>query len=327
VTARSLCNWKNLDPAQQVAVPGRPRTPKDVLEAARDLVRGELERQGWDCGEGPISRALGGQIPLARVRRVLRELKAERRARRRQQRAAARVSTSVQARDAVWSMDATHLGRDAVGRAVQAEVLREVASTRTIEISVGPAATGKEVCAILDDAARHRMGYPLVVQTDNGGAYVSKEVREWCSEHGVLHLLSLPHTPQHNGASENGMYGLKLGAALGKGARVLNIEHARARLQAARDRIDGNRLRKTRGWKTAVQADADMPHWSTLVGRQELLHKTSCAIRKALIHCEGSRARRRAVREAILSTLQSFSVIQRTRGGRPWTAHNAESDL
>ena len=49
-------------------------------------------------------------------------------------------------------------------------------------------------------------------------------------------------------------------------------------------------------------------------------------IRKALIHYTHGRARRKAVREAILGTLQRFSVITRTRGGRPWTAQLAEDD-
>lgn len=96
VTERSLRNWKNLDPAQQVAAQGRPRTPEKLLEAARDLVRSELNRKGWDSGEGTVFRALGDQIPLARVRRVLKEHKAERRSRQRRHRAAARVSTLVQ---------------------------------------------------------------------------------------------------------------------------------------------------------------------------------------------------------------------------------------
>lgn len=45
-----------------------------------------------------------------------------------------------------------------------------------------------------------------------------------------------------------------------------------------------------------------------------------------MIRCYGSRARRRAEREAIYASLQYFSVIQRTRGGRPRDAHIAESE-
>jgi len=323
---RSLRNWKALDPAEPVASPGRPATSRSVLDEARGLVREQLELQGWETGEEPIWRALGGRLPRARIRRVLCELKAARRKRAQEHREHARVSVKVLARDTLWSMDATHLGRNQHGAAVQAEVLREVASTRTVGISVGPAATGEEVVRLLEQTARERNGYPLVLMTDNGGAYQSEVLHGWCCEHGVLHLFSLPRTPQHNGPSENGMYGLKLGAYLGKGVIVLDNEEARARLEATRDRIDQHRLRRTRGWKTAVEADRAIPHWSEFVTRRGVLEKAACALDEALLHCTGRRARRRAEREAILGTLQYFSVIQRTRGGRPWTAHIAESE-
>ena len=325
MTLRTLRNWKRLDAADPVPSPGRPRVSEEKLAEVREAARGELDRQGWQAGEGPIKRALGERFPISQVRRVLHELKAERRARARQHAREARVSVEVKASDALWSMDATHLGRDAAGCAVQAEVVREVASTRTIGISVGPAATGVEVVRLLQRVVYQRGGAPLVLLNDNGGQYVSDAVAAWCVQHGVVHLFSLPRTPQHNAASEHGMYELKFDTGLGKGARVLDIEVARAQLEGARDRVDGHRLRCTRGWKTAVEADRAMPHWSTLVTREAFLEKATCAIAEALLNSPGKRAQRRAVREAILSTLESFSLIQRTRGGRPWTAQEAES--
>jgi len=324
VTLRTLRTWKRLDPAQPAAAPGRPALTETALDEARAAVREQLELQGHDAGEGPVHRALGGRIPLARVRRVLRELKAARRKRRREHREAARVSVTVVARDAVWSMDSTHLGRDMIGHAVQAEVVREVASTRTIGITVGAQATDEEVVTLLEQVAVERSGFPLVLLTDNGGAYVSDAVEAWCRRHRVLHLLSLPRTPQHNGASEHGMRELKHDAALGKGTLVLDMREARALLEASRHRIDRHRLRRTRGWRTAVQADRGMPHWSALVSREDLWERATCEISRALLHCQGERARRRATRAAIYATLAHFFVITRTRGGRPWTAPSAE---
>ncbi|MCB9915606.1 MAG: transposase family protein [Planctomycetes bacterium] len=155
---------------------------------------------------------------------------------------------------------------------------------------------------------------PLVLQTDNGSAYVSELVAAWCARHGVLQLLSLPHTPQHNGAAEHGMRELKEESLLGKGVRVLDIEAARARLLAARDKLDGHRLRRTRGWKTAVEADRDHPPWSTLITRLDFLQNVACRMPRALLDSLGGRARRRAVRAAILDALEDLSVIKRTRG-------------
>jgi hypothetical protein len=233
------------------------------------------------------------------------------------------VSVQVEARDAVWSMDATHLGRDASGGEVQAEVVREVASTCTIGIAVGPPATGEDIVRLLDDTARVRGTKPLVLLTDNG-TYRSGAVAAWCDEHDVLHLFSLPRTPQHNPGSEHGMRELKEESALGKGTPVLDTELVRAQLEATRDRLDGARLRRTRGWCTARQADRRAPPWWSLVSRKNLRAAATCAIREALLHYPHGRARRTAVREAILGTLQRFTVITRTRGGRPWEAQLAE---
>jgi hypothetical protein len=244
--------------------------------------------------------------------------------RRRRHVRAARVSMRVNARDAVWSMDATHLGRDGNGRAVQAEVVREVASTRTIGMTVGLQATDEEVVSLLDRVVVDRKGAPLVLLTDNGGAYISALLHRWCEALGVMHLLALPRTPQHNGASEHGMAELKEDAGLGKGVLVRSPAEAHAMLERSRARLDGNRLRRTRGWQTAVEADRRAPPWSLLATREEVLEEASCLLRRALIHCSGRRARRRAEREAILGALESFSMITRTRGGLLWTAHNAE---
>ena len=143
VTLRTLRNWKRLDPAEQVAPPGRPRVSESERHAVRARVLAELERQGWSTGEGPVHRALGGAVPLSQVRRELKQLKAEWRKRERQRLAKQRVRIQILARDAVWSMDATHLGRTKARCAVEGEVVREVRSTRTIGLSVGPSATAE----------------------------------------------------------------------------------------------------------------------------------------------------------------------------------------
>lgn len=44
--------------------------------------------------------------------------------------------------------------------------------------------------------------------------------------------------------------------------------------------------------------------------------EVACAVERALLHCTNKRAKRRAVREAILSTLHRSGVITRIRDGR-----------
>ena len=256
----------------------------------------------------------------------MRDLKSERSKRKRAHREAARVSVTVNARDALWAIDATHLGRDECGGEVQAEIVRELASTRTIDFGVGPPANSEDVIRLLDRCVELRGTAPLVLLSDNGPPYIADLLAQWCRAHKVIHLLNLPYTPQHNGACEHGMRDLKWGAGLGKGALVLDTELAREALEQSRDRVDGNRLRATRGWKTAVGADQRSPPWWTLLDREELYREITCAIENALLNSTGKRAQRVATRAAILDTLQHFSVITRTRGGRVWTAQNAEDD-
>ena len=326
MSLRTLRNWKKQDPAARVAPPGRPRLSEREREQAREAVRAELERKGWGAGEEPIWRALGGALPRARVRAALQELKTQRRQRLCKEAQERRVSIEVSAADALWSLDATHLGRDQEGKAVWGEVLRDVASTRTIEVAVGPAACGAEVVTLLDNAVLARGSVPLVLVTDNGSAYRCELVADWCRTRKVLHLFSLPRTPQHNAWAEHGMRELKEDAALGKGVLVHDIEWARERLVRSRDRLDGARLRRSRGWRTAREADAQAPHWAELVDREAVFENASCEIERTVLDSMNERARRRAVREAILGTLEHFSVITRTRGGRPLNARNAEDD-
>lgn len=40
------------------------------------------------------------------------------------------------------------------------------------------------------------------LRTDNGGEYISREFRDYCSDHGIRHEKTVPGTPQHNGVAE-----------------------------------------------------------------------------------------------------------------------------
>ena len=46
-------------------------------------------------------------------------------------------------------------------------------------------------------------GNPLKrLQTDNGGEYISKDFKEYCSKHGIKHDKTVLGTLQHNGVAE-----------------------------------------------------------------------------------------------------------------------------
>ena len=318
MTVATLRNWERLAEAEEAEYrpPGRPRHTEAARRRARTRVRAELERQGWSAGEGSVFEALRGEVPRRLVRSELAALKRAHRVREARARREVRRSVTVQARDAVWSMDATHIGGDERGK-VEAEVVREVASGRTLAIGLGPPATGRAVAKLLEVARRERGGAPLVLVSDNGAAYKSRAVGSWLARHRVVHLRSLPRTPQHNPWSEHGNAELKRETGLGKGVRVRCAWTALRGLVKAVERLDHARPRRSRGWLTAAQYDAALPPATRLVGRKRFYAACCCAIRKAVLDCDSPRERRRAERNAILKALERFGLINMTGGGAP----------
>jgi transposase InsO family protein len=245
---------------------------------------------------------------------MLRELKAEHVAAHKQHLVEQRVSVAVHARDAVWTLDATHVGRELGGAAVQAEVVRDVASSKILWAGVGLASEAEDVVDLLEALRRLRAGLPLVLLTDNGSAYANELVEAYLKERQVVHLLNLPHTPQHNPWGERANGELKAETGLGKGVLLRDHREASERLVPALERLNCQRPRASRGWRTPAQADAQMPPWSALVDRGTFWKETRCACAEGVVGCTGKRAARRARREAQLATLEKYELITRTRG-------------
>lgn len=48
-----------------------------------------------------------------------------------------------------------------------------------------------------------QLGLPLkALRTDRGGEFLSREFIRYCETHGILHQLTAPYTPEHNGVAE-----------------------------------------------------------------------------------------------------------------------------
>ena len=198
---------------------------------------------------------------------------------------------------------------------MQAEVVRDVASGVVIGASVGPAAHGWEVRRMLGGVALRRGGAPLVLVHDNGAAYQSQEVRGWCVGQRVLPLPNLPRTPQHNATAERGMRELKNAGAAWQ-EPVVDIHGARARLEAAIRRADALHPRPSLAGRTRREEDAIVPPWVSWVARDRIYEEATCRIARGVLDSMNSRARRIALREAILGTLEDHALITRTRGPR-----------
>lgn len=264
----------------------------------------------------PVTASLCGSVSNGLVRQCLAAIKLLHRVRQRAQLTQRRLSVEVRARDVMWSMDGTHLARREDASKLEAQVVRETATPRILAVEVGAPATGEDVVAILERVAKERGGLPLVLATDNGSIYTRKDVEDWLAEHGVVHLLSLPRTPQHNAWVERTNGELKAETGLGRGVLVQSAEEVRARVAQARRRLDSVRLRAQLGWRTAAAADVAAPRWYDAVTRDRFLATVRRRIEEALPGLDGRRAERIARREAIYASLEELELVKRTRGGR-----------
>src|SRR5262245_4503757 len=184
---------------------GRPPHDEATWSAAVFPVARAWQAQGYSSGRPCVLEALKGsgiQIPATIVRGLLCELKARRRRYLARRRAQERVHVEVRARDAVWSEDATHLGRDEHGK-VEALAVKDVGTTKAIEQSVGGAARGEDVLALLKRAKLVRGTLPLVLGTDNGPANRNELVCSYLAAERVIVLWNVPHTPEHNAPIES----------------------------------------------------------------------------------------------------------------------------
>jgi transposase InsO family protein len=307
---KTLRNWERAAPRR----PGRPPRSQEERDRAALLVEEALE-QGRGTGIATITHALAGAVPERLVREVLPAIKLRARRRREGRLAACRVHVHVRARDALWSLDQTHVGRDRAHRACLARVVRDVATTRTIALAVGRAARGADVVALLERARVKRGCAPLALAIDNGPENVNADVDAWCAVHGVTLLRNLPHTPQHNAWIERGHRDLKEATGLGKGVVIGDLGRTERLLRDAAATIDENRLRPSRGWRTARALDAELPRGYAVVPRETF--RAACARRKTdyLQSAPDGRAKRMAERRAVLDVLEDFELIHRTRGG------------
>jgi transposase InsO family protein len=326
VSLRTLELWADARRGPSRRPPGRPARSTRERRRALRLVRGELLRQGKNCGWRPIERGLGGRVPTREVQHCVRAWKRRWRCRARRAREQRRVHVEVLARDVLWAQDATQVGR-VDGRAVQAEVVRDAASDATEVPRIGAAAKGVDVRDVLAAVAQQRGTLPLVHALDNGSSYCEAETRRWLAERKVLVLRSLPHVPQHNAFAERANGELKAESGLRSDTVLASTQEASVALSAACTRLNGARCRTSRGGRTAHELDQVLPRAEDLVHR-DTFHETACYnIARAVHRAETPRARRLAEREALYETMEQFGLIRRTRGRVPLRAVKCETVL
>ena len=321
MTERTLRNWKRRDPGK----PGRPRRPQALVEAAMADCRAELRRQGYGVRWSKVHEGLGRRYSTALVQECVKDLKEEHQAVLELIRGLARVSVRVALGDVLWSLDETHLGHLEAGDAVLGIVVREVASTKTLVVSVGPAATAEDLVRVLEHLRLLRGELPLVIAMDNGPPMKSGWLATYLDFHEVVALRNVAYVSEHNAWVERGHLDLKQESGLGKGVVLSHARQAVEALEPAVERLNEHRLVTTRGMKTAAAMDAALPRGYHAVDRKTFFEAACKATEEAMQGCRNDRDRRKAEREAIFQTMERFGLISRTRGGAPIPSVNRKS--
>jgi transposase InsO family protein len=296
VTPQTIQRWKRMARVSEHKKLGRPRLSKAKHEEIRAAVRAEMKRQG-NPGWRAVSHALP-DLSVRYVQKYVAEVKRERRAQERRRIGEARVSTEVLAREAIWTIDGTHLGRES-GQAIEAQVVKDRGSLAYRAIRVGTTAKSGDVTATLEA----QKSLPLVLASDNGAQYCSEETAKWLEQNKIVHLRSLPRTPQHNGAAEIGIQEAK------------RLSNSPEELINTVCLLNNHRHRGSKAYKTSAVLDAELPVAYHKVDRAVFYEKCMARLSDVKKRPTTWRERRMSEREVIYAMLEEYGLIRRTGGG------------
>jgi transposase InsO family protein len=311
VTKRTLRNWKAKIKKDCHTRSGRPCYTTSDHKRALILVARELKRQGYP-GSSVIAIELKGKVQLRLIRKYVTAIKERRRFKKLQEIKLNQVRVEVKAVNVIWTQDGTHLGRKNK-KGVESQIIKDRGSKKIISAQTGFSANGNEIVQTLDLLKRQR-GLPLVWMTDNGSAYCNKEVREYVDREKIVHVRSLPHTPQHNGAAEVMMRELKNDCLLGKKTVLASEQDAHARLVNSIVKINKNRKRMSLSFKSSDEMDEEMSVHGKKLDRA-LFYEEYRTELKSIVNVRSVREKKLREREMVMCLLEKHEMIVRKRNG------------
>ena len=311
VTTRTLENWVKIYKTGGNAKVGRPSYSRSQRRRAMWMVGRVFFRYGYRSWRG--AKEMLPDVPTRLVQGYIKLFKARERKQIDERRKSNRQNTDVIMKNAYWVQDGTHVGR-IERKSIEAQVIKDRGTLQTLAIKTGKAATAKDVTTIFKEVKKER-GLPLVIGTDNGSCYCNKEVQDYLREEKVVHLLSLPRTPQHNAAAEIAIRELKEGTVLGKGVALDDTLGPHALLVRSAQRLNA-RLRGSKKLKSANELDDKLTDATKIIDRAVFYEECQQGILMISSVIKDARERRMLEREVILGVLEKHGAIKRTRGER-----------
>lgn len=295
VDRRTLSNWKKAAKTSQKKI-GRPRYTESKKLQSLFKVGREWKKQGCP-GWRPVQKALENEVPTRLVQEHISRLKLLKRKKKRIKISTQRLSVKVKYKNTYWSQDG------AKSKNKKYQIIKDRASQRILLTNKSNFETGKDTVSTLEEV-RVKRGLPLVLGTDNGSNYISEVVKNYLKINMVVHLKSLPRTPQHNGAVECAIREIKEAAS-----------NNNQSLEQAATTINENRLRASFLFKSSTEIDEKMTDGYAKVDRQVFYNQCQKNIENLCAGVENSRSKRMLERKAILETLEQFELITINRGG------------
>ena len=200
---RTLAAWRRRSKRSCLAAPVRGRPVLEPLHEQRTVVTAILEETGPGLGL-PTLQAYCSQTPRCILTYLLRGYRQQFQADHRQ----VIETLHWQRPGAVWAIDHSEPPRPIDGCYTRILAVRDLASGMQLAWTPVLDATAAEALSVLE-ALVQAHGPPLVLKSDNGSAFLSRDFATWLSRWQIVPLLSPVRMPRFNGACEAGIGGAK----------------------------------------------------------------------------------------------------------------------
>jgi transposase InsO family protein len=196
---RTLAAWRRRSKRNCLAAQVRGRPVREPLREQRTAVTAILEETGPGLGL-PTLQACCPQTPRCILTYLLRGYRQQFQADHHQV-----VETLHWKRPgAVWAIDHSEPPRPIDGCYAQILAVRDLASGMQLAWTPVHDATAAEALATLESLVQSH-GPPLVLKSDNGSAFLSRDFAAWLDRWQIVPLLSPVRMPRFNGACEAGI--------------------------------------------------------------------------------------------------------------------------
>jgi transposase InsO family protein/transposase-like protein len=152
---------------------------------------------------------------------------------------------------------------------------------------------------------------PLVYMSDNGSAYVSEEVSRYLAKRRVIHLKSLPRTPQHNGAAEVLVREVKRLYRDCENERMSDQE----RLDLSKEILNKRRLWASLNYRTVESFVNECKKINVEEIREELYEQYRLGVLSINEKVTSRKKRRVLERELVFNLLEKYNLIRWRKGG------------